>query len=99
MYHRPQEAAHRSDAIVYSIYYVDTSVYGGSGGGEGELRRISDETGGRVFHIDRRYTLEDAFKGNQATIRVPSWGACEPCQGSGAAGGRVRRAASITKRG
>jgi molecular chaperone DnaJ len=40
---------------------------------------------------DLRYnleiTLEDAFKGSQATIRVPTWGACEPCNGSGAAGG------------
>jgi len=40
---------------------------------------------------DLRYnleiTLEDAFKGSQATIRVPTWGACEPCNGSGAANG------------
>ena len=40
---------------------------------------------------DLRYnleiTLEDSFKGSQATIRVPTWGACEPCNGSGAAGG------------
>jgi molecular chaperone DnaJ len=40
---------------------------------------------------DLRYnleiTLDDAFKGNQVTIRVPSWSACEPCHGSGAADG------------
>src|SRR5579883_836579 len=40
---------------------------------------------------DLRYnleiTIEDSFKGSQATIRVPTWGACEPCNGSGAAGG------------
>jgi molecular chaperone DnaJ len=40
---------------------------------------------------DLRYnleiTLEEAFKGSQATIRVPTWGACEPCRGSGAANG------------
>jgi molecular chaperone DnaJ len=31
-------------------------------------------------------TLEEAFKGSQATIRVPSLGPCEACNGSGAAG-------------
>jgi molecular chaperone DnaJ len=40
---------------------------------------------------DLRYnleiSLEDAFKGSQVTIRVPTWGACEPCNGSGAANG------------
>jgi VWFA-related protein len=61
------EAAHRSDAIVYSVYYADIAMYGG--GGEGDLRRMSDETGGRVFHIDRRYTLEDAFKDLQDEMR------------------------------
>lgn len=40
---------------------------------------------------DLRYnleiSLEDAFKGSQVTIRVPTWGSCEPCNGSGAANG------------
>ena len=61
------EAAHRADAIVYSIYYADIAMFGG--GGEGDLRRISDDTGGRVFHIDRRYALEDAFKDLQDEMR------------------------------
>ena len=36
---------------------------------------------------DLRYnlevSLEDAFKGNAATIRIPNWVACEGCKGSG----------------
>lgn len=66
------EAAQKADCIIYSFYYVDYSAYGpfgGGGGGEGELRRMSQETGGRVFHIDRRYTLEDAFRDLQEELR------------------------------
>jgi molecular chaperone DnaJ len=40
---------------------------------------------------DLRYnleiTLEEAFKGSDATIRVPGWMACEPCHATGAADG------------
>lgn len=66
------EAAQRADAIIYSIYYVDYQAYGyygGGGGGEGELKRMSNETGGRVFSIDRKTTLEDAFRQIQEEMR------------------------------
>ena len=66
------EAAQKADAIIYSIYYVDPSAYGygfGGGGGEGELRRMSSETGGRVFHVDRKNSLEDAFREIQEEMR------------------------------
>jgi VWFA-related protein len=66
------EAAQRADAIIYSIYYVDYQqygYYGGGGGGEGELKKMSNETGGRVFHIDRKNTLEDAFREIQEEMR------------------------------
>jgi len=46
---------------------------------------------GRVRGADLRYnmeiTLEEAFHGKQATIRVPAAAACESCGGSGAAKG------------
>src|SRR5579863_9796595 len=67
------EAAQRADAIIYSIFYQDAAAYGpfgGGGGGEAELRRMSDQTGGRVFHIDRKTTLEDAFKDIQEDLRT-----------------------------
>ncbi|HEY4362543.1 MAG TPA: VWA domain-containing protein [Bryobacteraceae bacterium] len=67
------EAAQRADSIIYSFFYQDLAAYGGfgigGGGGERELARMSSETGGRVFHIDRKYTLEDAFKDLQDEMR------------------------------
>ena len=45
-------------------------------------------TGGRARGADLRYnmdiSLEDAFNGKKAQIRVPSYVSCEPCSGSGA---------------
>lgn len=66
------EAAQKADVMIYSIYYVDQMAYGpfgGGGNGEAELRKMSSETGGRVFHIDRRTTLEDAFRDIQEEMR------------------------------
>ena len=70
------EAAQKANAVIYSIYYTDPSAYGGGfginlggGGGEGELRKMSDETGGRVFKVDRRHTLEQVFKELQDEMR------------------------------
>jgi len=67
------EASQRADSIIYSIFYQDIAAYGGvfggGGGGEAELRRMSGDTGGRVFHVDRRYTLDDVFKDLQDELR------------------------------
>ena len=41
----------------------------GGGGGEGELRRMSDETGGRVFKVDRKHTLDEVFQEIQDEMR------------------------------
>ena len=67
------EAAQRADSIIYSIFYQDIAAYGGvfggGGGGEAELTRMSGETGGRVFRVDRKYTLDDVFKDLQDEMR------------------------------
>jgi len=67
------EAAQKADAVIYSIYYVDPRFYGmfglGGGGGEGELRKMSDETGGHVFKVDRKNPLESVFKQLQDEMR------------------------------
>ncbi len=66
-------AAQKADAIIYSIEYYDPSAYGygyfGGGGGGGVLKRLSEETGGRVFRVDRKHPLSDAFKQIQDEMR------------------------------
>jgi VWFA-related protein len=69
------EAAQKSDAVIYSIYYYDASAYGGrgmimfGGGGEGYLKKMSDETGGHVFKVDRKHSLQEVFKELQDEMR------------------------------
>lgn len=71
------EAAQKGDIIIYSIFYQDRAAYGGGfgtislggGGGEGELRRMSSETGGQVFHVDRSHSLDDIFRELQDEMR------------------------------
>jgi len=68
------EAAQKSDAIIYSIYYVDHGFYaaagmGFGGGGEGELRKMSEETGGHVFSVGRKHPLDEVFKEIQDELR------------------------------
>lgn len=64
------DSAHRSDAIIYSIYYVDWRAYGGMfNPSDGDLRKLSEETGGRVYKVDRRYTLEMIFDEIQKEMR------------------------------
>ncbi len=68
------EAAQKADAIIYSIYYVDPSAYGGGGWlmytpGNGDLKRMSEETGGRMFEVGRKNTLEDIFRQIQEEMR------------------------------
>lgn len=67
------EASQRADSIIYSIFYQDIAAYGGvfggGGGGFGELQRMSSDTGGRVFRVERKYTLDDVFKDLQDELR------------------------------
>lgn len=68
------EAAQKADAIIYGFYYVDRAFYMGHGmvfGGvsDSALRQLSEETGGHVFHIDRKTTLQDAFNQLQDEMR------------------------------
>ncbi len=69
------QAAQRADAIIYSIYYVDRAFYSGGGfmigggGGEGYLRKMSEETGGRVFTVSNKHPLSEVFKQIQDELR------------------------------
>src|SRR5258707_11134165 len=50
---------------------------GGQRGGQGQGR-------GSDLRYNLEITLEEAFKGKQTNVRVPTLTACETCQGSGA---------------
>jgi VWFA-related protein len=67
------EAAQKADAIIYSIYYVDRGFYMRAGmfggGGEGDLRKMSTETGGHVFSVDNKHPLNEIFKEIQDELR------------------------------
>ena len=68
------EQAQKADTVIYSIYYVDPYFYnrGGmsfGGGGEGYLKQMSEDTGGRVFKVDRGHTLSEAFSQLQQEMR------------------------------
>jgi VWFA-related protein len=67
------EAAQKADAIIYGILYVDRQFYGGFGGGysgESVLKQMSEETGGRLFRVDRKDTLESIFDQIQQEMRT-----------------------------
>lgn len=67
------EAAQKADAVIYSINYADPSAYGGffsiGGVSDSALQRMSGETGGRVFKVSRKHTLDEAFKELQDEMR------------------------------
>jgi len=68
------EAAQKADALIYGFYYVDRQFYYGHGmvfGGvsDSALRQLSEDTGGHVFHIDRKMTLQNAFDELNAEMR------------------------------
>ena len=66
------EAAQKSDAIIYSIYY--TPYAGFAAAIEGTLKRMSEETGGRVFDVGRRLNLDEIFKQIQDEMRSAVFG-------------------------
>jgi VWFA-related protein len=68
------EAAQKADAVIYSIEYYDPGAYGrfmtfGGSGGEGELHKMSDETGGHVYKVDRSHPLDQVFRELQDEMR------------------------------
>ena len=71
------EASQKADTVIYSIDYFDPSAYGGGFGGfgiggnsgEGYLRKLSEETGGRVYKVDRRHPLDQVFRELQEEMR------------------------------
>jgi VWFA-related protein len=69
-------AAQKADAVIYSIEYEDPAFYGrgwgislGGGAGAGALHQMSDETGGHVYRVGGRNTLDVVFKELQDEMR------------------------------
>jgi VWFA-related protein len=63
------EAAHRADAIIYSVYYVDPRMYGVYASSDSDLKKLSEETGGRVFEVSGKMPLEKIFDAIQEEMR------------------------------
>ena len=54
----------------------------GAGAGAGARRRTQERGADLLYHMS--LTLEQAIKGGEQTIQVPSWVTCDVCNGSGA---------------
>jgi VWFA-related protein len=74
---RATEAAQKADSIIYFVDYEDPRYHGGGFGtftigrntGNADMSKMSSETGGRVFRVDRKNTLDDIFKELQDEMR------------------------------
>lgn len=59
------EAAQKADAITYVLLCADRGFYGGFSigySGEGDMRKMTEETGGRVINVGNKFDkLRDAF--------------------------------------
>lgn len=64
-------AVHKGDVVIYSIEYSDPRYQPGFGvlGGGGALRRLSEETGGHSYRVDRNHSLNQIFKELQEEMR------------------------------
>ncbi len=67
------EAAHKADAVIYSVYAFDPSAYARGGlvytPGDSDLKRMSEQTGGRLFRVSRKEPLESIFRQIQEEMR------------------------------
>ena len=67
------EAAQKADAIVYVLLCADRGFYGSFGGGysgESEMRKLTEQTGGRVINVGNKFDkLRDAFDQIAAELR------------------------------
>ncbi len=60
--------AHKADTIIYGIYYADPR-YQAFRNGYGDLKDLSEETGGTVFRVSRKYPLHSIFAAIEEEMR------------------------------
>jgi len=65
------EASQKADAIVYVLLCADRGFYGGFGySGEGDMRKLTEQTGGRVINVGNKFDkLRQAFDQIAAELR------------------------------
>jgi VWFA-related protein len=64
------EAAQKADAICYVILIADRGFYGGWYSGDSEMRKLAEETGGRVIEVgNKQEKLRQAFEQIQNELR------------------------------
>jgi molecular chaperone DnaJ len=63
---------------IFEEMFGDFMGGGARSGGRDSARR------GQDISLEMEVTLEDAFKGKDTPIKVPTWQGCQGCQGSGA---------------
>ncbi len=65
------EAAQKADAMVYVLLIADRGIYGMyQGFGAGEMKKLAEETGGRVIDVGNKYDkLKQAFDQISAELR------------------------------
>lgn len=65
------EAAQKADAVIYSVQYFDPAAYSGMWirADDRDLKKLSEQTGGRLFRLGRKQTLESVFDEIQQEMR------------------------------
>ncbi|MSP52296.1 MAG: molecular chaperone DnaJ [Alphaproteobacteria bacterium] len=83
-----EQAAGRPGGFDFNHSFTDVfdDLFGETMGGGGRQQR-SAQTRGADLRYNLEISLNDAFAGKKAKLRVPTSVACDTCSGSGAAGG------------
>lgn len=65
------EAAQKADTVMYSIHFFDPGAYSGLWvrPGDQDLKKMSEETGGRLFRVGRKNALQEIFREIQEEMR------------------------------
>ena len=65
------ESAQEAQTLVYSILFSDASYYRGLGGSSGRrvLERLSRETGGGLFEVSKKMTIEQIYSAIEEELR------------------------------
>jgi len=80
------------DGFGSSMSDIFDDLFGDMMGGGGRRGRANGRERGNDLRYNLEITLEDAFKGKTATIKVPSLMTCEACTGAGAKPGSKPKA-------